>query len=204
MKRKLLAISLCLVMMMTLMPMIPMTALAANDITADFDNLIFRDAVRNAAGLGPMDSIKDTDAAKIIYLDVSNLGISSLDGIEHLVNLKFLDCSENQLSTLELSGCSDLVQLYCSSNQLSTLDLSGCSDLVRLSCSNNQLSTLDLSGCPDLVELSCGYNQLSTLDLFGFSALEYLSCESNQLRNRHQTNWTTFTDKSYWMHCSWK
>ena len=31
-----------------------------------------------------------------------------------------------------------------------------------------------------------------------------VSSKENNLRNRHQTNWTTFTDKSYWMHCSWK
>ena len=64
--------------------------------------------------------------------------------------LDVLDCSENPLSSLDVSKNTSLLELYCSGNQLSSLDVSNNSKLWMLDCSGNQLSSLDLSSNPRL------------------------------------------------------
>ena len=44
-----------------------------------------------------------------------------------------------------------LTELYCYENQLTSLNVSGCTALKLLVCYNNQLTKLDVSGCPRLV-----------------------------------------------------
>ena len=93
------------------------------------------------------------------------LSIKSLQGIKYFTALQYLYCSGNQLTTLDISGCTSLQWLDCRNNQLTTLDISGCTSLQWLDCRNNQLTTLDISGCTSLQWLDCRNNQLTTLDL---------------------------------------
>lgn len=54
------------------------------------------------------------EAERVINLDVSELyNISSLEGIEAFINLEDLDCSDNQLSTLDIRQNTSLVSLSC-------------------------------------------------------------------------------------------
>lgn len=90
-----------------------------------------------------------------------------------------LDCSGNQLSSLDVSACPALTVLLCFDNYISSLTLS-CPNLMRLNCSGNALTTLDLK-LPALQSLSCYKNQLTTLHLASCNALKYLWCGYNQL-----------------------
>ena len=93
-----------------------------------------------------------------------------------------LYCNSNQLTSLDLSGCTALTSLSCEENYLTSLDLSGCSTaLTELDCSNNQLTSLDVSGCTSLTQLNCSWNQLTSLDVSGCTALTWLYCSTNQL-----------------------
>ena len=56
-------------------------------------------------------------------LNVSNYSISNLKGIEDFVILESLDCSNNQLTNLNVSQNLTLTILNCSSNQLTSLDV---------------------------------------------------------------------------------
>ena len=92
-----------------------------------------------------------------------------------------LECSENQLTTLDVSGCASLVGLACADNQIVELDLSGCPQLERFACANNRLGTLDLSGCPNLFYLDCSGNGIGDLRLCEGGALAMIACSGNQL-----------------------
>ena len=92
-----------------------------------------------------------------------------------------LVCDYNQLTSLDVSGCTSLENLYCVYNQLTSLDVSGCTSLEKLYCHENQLTSLDVSGCTSLEYLSCHENQLTSLDVSGFTSLEELNCDRNQL-----------------------
>ena len=41
-----------------------------------------------------------------------------------------LDCARNQLTDLNVSGCSALTELVCDRNQLTEINVSGCSALT--------------------------------------------------------------------------
>jgi len=115
-----------------------------------------------------------------IYLQCYNNQLTSLD-VSGCTSLESLSCLNNQLTSLDVSGCTALTRLSCENNQLTSLDVSGCSALTFLSCGNDQLTSLDVSGCSALTTLWCHNNQLTSLDVSGCSALTTLWCHNNQL-----------------------
>ena len=103
-------------------------------------------------------------------------------------NCTELDCSENGITSIDLSKNSRLERLYCSSNKLTTLDLSKNSGLTTLDCEKNQLTSLDLSNNSGLTYLDCFSNQLMALDLLNNSGLTTFDCSSNQLTSLDLSN----------------
>jgi len=59
-----------------------------------------------------------SDAQKVTYLDVSNKKIRDLSGIEAFTSLSFLDCSNNQLTNLNLSNNIGLTIIFNDVNDL--------------------------------------------------------------------------------------
>ena len=121
------------------------------------------------------------DIPKATTIIARDKGIKSLQGIEYLPRLVYLDCRNNQLDTLDLSKNHALRTLICYSNDLTSLDVSGCTNLQKLYCFNNQLVSLDVSNNTALTRLECYNNQLTELDLRHNTALTYLSCHYNPL-----------------------
>ena len=62
--------------------------------------------------------------------------------LSNLTNLQVLNCNSMNLTTLDVSGLTNLKQLYCSDNPgLITLDMSNCTSLTNLSSIIDSLST---------------------------------------------------------------
>ncbi|MEH0007881.1 MAG: hypothetical protein V6Z82_04080, partial [Flavobacteriales bacterium] len=101
-------------------------------------------------------------------LDVSRKNIKSLSGIESFKALQHLNCSENILTTLNMSENHQLKELSCLSNYLTHLDVSKNNALQILDCRINHLSRLDLSQNTELKKLWCYHNELNYLDVTGF------------------------------------
>ena len=80
---------------------------------------------------------------QITELDCSRNQLTSLEGIENLVNLEKLWCFNNQLTNLEdIENLVNLKELYCSNNQLTSLEgMENLVNLERLWCSNNLFSS---------------------------------------------------------------
>jgi len=125
--------------------------------------------------------IQVNEASAITWLNVSNSAIADLTGIQSCTNLQVLNCSTNQLPSLNVSGLTNLRFLECYSNQLQSLTVSGLTNLQYLNCSINQLTSLNVSGLTNLQSLNCSLNQLTSLNVSGFTNLEALACQSNQL-----------------------
>ncbi|MCF0146753.1 MAG: hypothetical protein HUJ73_09245, partial [Eubacterium sp.] len=107
--------------------------------------------------------------------------IGSLEGIGYFTSLTSLNCTYNNLTALNVSGCTELSDLNCDHNNLTALDVSGCTKLSVLNCQRNNLTELDLSGClTSLTELWCGVNDLTELDLTGCTALQRFSSAENK------------------------
>ena len=107
--------------------------------------------------------------------------ISNLTGIEAFTAMKFLNCNDNQQTSLDLSNNTGLITLDCINNQLTSLDLSNITGLINLDCSDNQLTSLDVSNNTGLTLLDCYLNQISALDVSQNIALIDLKCNNNQL-----------------------
>ncbi len=118
--------------------------------------------------------ISPEEAEVIISLDVQGDSISDMTGIEAFVNLENLDCSDNQLSTLNVSHNTALTVLDLWNNQLTSIDVSNNTALTDLSCVSNQLTSLDVSNNTALTFLACGFNQLTSLDVSNNTALEFI------------------------------
>ena len=85
-----------------------------------------------------------------------------------------LNCDNNRLTGLDVSGCTSLTKLNCDNNQLASLNVSSCHALTRLDCDNNQLTSLDVSKQTSLTTLYCSNNKLTSLDVSGCTALTKL------------------------------
>ncbi|MDE5612379.1 MAG: hypothetical protein K2I90_10230, partial [Odoribacter sp.] len=99
---------------------------------------------------------------KTTYLYLHDSQLTSLQGIEYFTALTIFTCSSNQLTTLDVSKNTRLIDLSCNNNQLTTLDVSKNTALEILYCDNNQLATLDVSKNTALTTLGCNNNQLTT------------------------------------------
>ena len=117
----------------------------------------------------------------VTEIDVNDKNITSLKGIEFFPNLKHLDCSNNQLTELDVSKNTELVTLDCSGNELTSLDVHENTALEYLSCSKNQLTELNVRQNAALQSLYCYNNQLTKLDVSQNPALVKLSCMGNPL-----------------------
>ncbi|WP_299369278.1 hypothetical protein [uncultured Porphyromonas sp.] len=116
----------------------------------------------------------------VTELDCSDNQLTSLD-VSKNTSLTDLDCFNNQLMSLDVSKNTALTTLYCFDNQLTSLNVSKNRALTTLSCGGNQLTSLDLSKNTALTELNCPDNQLTSLDVSKNTALESLECSINQL-----------------------
>ena len=103
-----------------------------------------------------------TQSGDITYLDCYNNSLTSLD-VSGLTALEYLNCYNNSLTSLDVSGLTALYSLYCSDNSLTSLDVSGLTALTNLSCYFNSLTLLDVSGCTALTDLDCSFNSLTSL-----------------------------------------
>ena len=189
MKKRILSIVLCLVMVFSLLPF---TASAASNTLINeetFPDPVFREYVLKIVGSSVLTEEK---AQQIEVLDVSKnnikkvLGdrdpITSLRGIRYLKYVKDLNCSGQELKkTLNLEQNSRVEKLNCSGNQLTDLWFHTGSSLRYLDCSVNQFTALNLSKNPELTELSCSNNKLTSLDLSANKKLQQINASSNKL-----------------------
>ena len=115
-------------------------------------------------------------------LDLSNIGLKNLYGIEVYSNLKYLYCTDNPgLTKIDVRKLTKLETLDCKRSALTELKVTGLSNLRTLNCSQNQLTELDLTGLTNLRTLSCAINKLSELNLTGLTSLEIFYCHENRM-----------------------
>nr|WP_315170514.1 T9SS type A sorting domain-containing protein [uncultured Flavobacterium sp.] len=139
-------------------------------------------------------------SVKSLYIDGNS--ITDLTGIQDFIALTTLECTNNQITNLDLSGNLALKNLNCianqitkidvsknlalnslwiSSNKLTNLDVSANLNLTSLWISSNKLTNLDVSANLNLTSLVCDRNLLTSLDLTKNNALKSLNCIYNKL-----------------------
>lgn len=117
----------------------PAAAMASEPHSVEINDKNFPDA-RFQAYVKDFDkdgdgSLSSEEIADVKEINVSGQYISNLTGIEHFTALGTLDCSDNQLTELDVLRHTELGSLVCSNNQLTSLDVSQNTKLWSLNCS---------------------------------------------------------------------
>lgn len=167
------------------------------------DNGALVAALADALGNGVLNEDGDVEITPQLIqetttLDVSKQSIESLEGIEAFVNLRYLDCSGNPLTSLDVSDLSELTDLHCDncfnqspasrSYSKGVLDLSKNTKLQTLSCAENGLTELILPDTQTLIEVNCDDNQLTVLDVSKNTNLRYLFGNGNKFTSLDVSN----------------
>ena len=201
-KKRVLALMAILCIILTVNPIIPVLA-GPEDLEITFADAfpddIFCAHVLSILGGGRTKDSEFTDSdtdkiAAIKKLDVSDMGISSLEGIKYFTGLEDLDADYNNITSLDLSNNLSLKKLSATGNGLTTLILPKSDKLLSVNVDYNNLTRLDISHNPRLEELFICDNLLSNenggLDVTNNKALEFLAIEENYLTSRDQvTGW---------------
>ena len=195
--KKLLLIALCF----------PLLTLAQQTYVPDDNFEAHLEARGMGDGIANNDSVTTSNIVGITRLGVSNQTISDLTGIEDFTALTDLSCSDNQLTSLDVSNNTALTTLRCYSNQLTSLDVSNNTALTDLHCSDNQLTSLDVNNNTALTSLWCYDNQLTSLDVsngnnqnllnFNVTSNPNLTCINVDDVNYSTTNWTNIDAQHY-------
>ena len=184
--RRSLAALLCALTLNQLIP--PASARERSDsifITEDvFPDTVFRQWLTDPAnlnGAGADTMLTQEELAEIRSINVSSLGISSLEGIEVFYALEELSCKNNTLTELNVQQNSALRYLQCDQNRISSLDVSGLTQLKSLYCEHNHMTALDLTGCTALETIYCRNNDLTSLDFSTNRNLKFIETFDNLL-----------------------
>ena len=181
MKKKLLSILLCLVMVVGLLPTAVLAAGSVDINEANFPDANFRSYVQTEFDKDGDKKLSSAEIAAVKEIIASLRGIKNLKGIEFFTALETLNCVECELTELDVSKNTELKILHCRENELTKLDVSKNTKLEILSCSKNELTALDVSQNTELTRLYCRSNRLAALDVTQNKNLEELDCESDSL-----------------------
>ncbi|WKK66348.1 LamG-like jellyroll fold domain-containing protein [Lutimonas zeaxanthinifaciens] len=118
----------------------------------------------------------------IKILEIPNLNISDLTGIEDFVSLEDLWCSDNNITSVDVSNLKNLKQLTISRNRLTSLDVSKNAELLGLSVHVNELTSINVNNNTKLWVLECDGNPISSLDVTNNLELRTLFCGSQALQ----------------------
>ena len=120
-------------------------------------------------------SLDLNSAPNLRYLDCSSNDISTLNIIDELPNLEYLNFNYNQVTDIDLKLTPNLKGLNFGGNGIDNIALQEVPNLEELNCSHSNISELNLSLVPNLKALTCGYLELEELDLSPVPNLEYLN-----------------------------
>ena len=171
MKQKLVAVVTAICMVLTISPLSVAPAFASDgniaiDV-ANFPDSIFRTYVSDNFDTDKDGALSESEIKAAKTVELNGKGITTLKGIENLTYVQYLDCSNNKLTSLDVSKLTRMSNFVCDNNQLTSLDVSKNTNLMYLLCAGNQLKTLDLSNNEYISSISCEDNELTNLDLRG-------------------------------------
>ncbi|MCF6130158.1 T9SS type A sorting domain-containing protein [Flavobacterium sp. AS60] len=120
------------------------------------------------------------EASVIYYLQIGFGNINSLSGIENFVNLRGLECYNNNLTTLSpISSLIQMTYLSCPNNQITSLSaIENLTNLTDLGISSNPIVSVNLSNFHQLWRLWAGYTLLTEINLCG-TAVTWLWATDN-------------------------
>ena len=92
----------------------------------NFPDSAFRSYISNKIDTDKNGVLSASEINAVTGINEKNKGIRSLEGLSFFAGITSLNCSKNELTSLNLSGNPNLETLVCYSNNLQVLDISPC------------------------------------------------------------------------------
>ena len=81
-------------------------------------------------------TLTNFDISDCVNLDTVDVAFNNLTSITLDSSVKYLDCTGNAISSLDLGYFKRLKELHCASNRISHLSIDGCTNLETLACAD--------------------------------------------------------------------
>ena len=157
---------------------------------------------------GPITSLKGIEYLSALFslrvVRTSSVPVSNLmDGVRIDLsknkNLHIVDVGGSGISSINVTGLTELVQINCDNCNLEALDFSGCLNVATISCCNNKsLKLLKLNDTNNrLISLNAENNSLAAISLGYCHTLSKLYLSGNQLESVDISQCRSLRDYQY-------
>ncbi len=135
----------------------------------------------NSLGNGKIDDgyVLTSRIAAVTSLNIAELSIGELIGIEDFTALEILDVSRNNFNDIDVSSLSNLKELYCHNVFVPIIDVSSNLNLEKLIINEANCIQLTLGENTALKELNINTNSITALDITDLTALEIFNAANN-------------------------
>jgi Leucine-rich repeat (LRR) protein/DNA polymerase III epsilon subunit-like protein len=110
------------------------------------------------------------------------INLSKIDSEENYTNPKYLNVSNNRLTSIELSDCLNLLYLNCSNNLISEIYPIWIKDAFYINVEGNRIKEFYVNENNKTLYLFCGYNEIFNLIINNLRNLLFLQCQNNMIR----------------------
>lgn len=138
--------------------------------TGDLQEITIKDASLTVS------TDKDVTALYVADNELTELSVTGI-----AASLRRLVCANNQLSTLNVGSCAQLVSLDCQGNALTSLSIAS-TVMEDMNIADNNLTRNGLRNSGNMVSMVCGNNKLEAVNyLDNMTSLETLICLDNRI-----------------------
>lgn len=156
-----------------------------------------------------LNSDQEIDSAEALLIDSVQCQLQnafSISGIEAFPNLVYLQCGENNITSMDLSQNTLLQYVSANQNDLISINVAGCVNLTYLRLFWNYLPSIDVSTCLNLEYLDITGNSVDSLDLSNNPSLNALDCSVNgmvylNVKNNNNVNFTHLFAGANYLDC---
>lgn len=138
---------------------------------------------------GNFDSLDLSVCPLLTYVSVGGK-IGSINVSNH-TQLEQFYTNSGEITSIDLSGCSQLKKVSIIGNKLASINLSGCTQLEYFAANNNELTSLDLSDCKQLQNCFIPDNPLTSLKASDLPLLKQIELHNVQLTTLDLSNCTS-------------
>lgn len=103
--------------------------------------------------------------------------------------IQYLYMNSNDITSVDVSQLTNLIDLDLNSNELTTLNLTGLNSLQTVTAEANNITDVVLcSSCSSLNSINFAYNSISGLDVSGYGNMNYVKLKNNTLTELNVAN----------------
>ncbi len=130
-----------------------------------------------------LSSVNLSGCTKLTRAECVGCNLSQLLLPSSAPSLTHIDCSNNKITGLDVSGLAALTYLNCNNNRINQNTFVPAPSLETLLCANNLFTSLENYDIDSLESLDCSRNNIPSLDLDSFTNLVWLNCDNSNIRN---------------------